>query len=128
MTMKMEALLEQIRAVQGADAWSVTERTEEGWEFYLIRGRLDQHRARQTRTFSVTLYAAQEDGKYLGHTLNIIPAQYSGYTDFNNYCPILVEGEDAEICMGMIQRDSNIRLAPYVSGVGAVQQFVPAGK
>ncbi|MBR4459680.1 MAG: TldD/PmbA family protein [Clostridia bacterium] len=64
--MKMEALLEQIRAVQGADAWSVTERTEEGWEFYLIRGRLDQHRARQTRTFSVTLYAAQEDGKYLG--------------------------------------------------------------
>lgn len=69
-----------------------------------------------------------EDGKYLGHTLNIIPAQYSGYTDFNNYCPILVEGEDAEICMGMIQRDSNIRLAPYVSGVGAVQQFVPAGK
>ncbi len=67
-----------------------------------------------------------DDGTYLGHTLNILPAQYSGYADYNNYCPVLVEGTAAETVIGMIQRDSNIRLNPYVEGVGAVQEFVPA--
>ena len=66
------------------------------------------------------------DGTYLGHTLNIIPAQYSGFADFNNYCPIPVDGEDADTVIGMIQRDSNFTLNPYVSGVGAIQEFVPA--
>ncbi len=73
-------------------------------------------------------FSFDEDGRYQGHTLNIWPAQYSGFADFNNYCPIPVEGEDAVTCMAMIQRDSNIRLAPYVTGVGAVQEFVPAGR
>ena len=71
-------------------------------------------------------FTFDEDGTYLGHTLNIIPAQYSGFADFNNYCPIPVEGEDAATVLGMIQRDSNIQLNPYVPGVGAVQDFVPA--
>ena len=39
---------------------------------------------------------------------------------------LLIEGEAAETCMGMIQRDSNIRLRSYETGVGAVQEFVPA--
>ncbi len=71
-------------------------------------------------------FSFDDDGTYLGHTLTIFPAQYSGYADYNNYCPILVEGEAAEECMGLIRRDSNIRLNPYVTGVGAVQEFVPA--
>ena len=71
-------------------------------------------------------FSFDDSGRYLGHTLNIWPAQYSGFADFNNYCPVLIEGEGAEICMGMIQRDSNIRLRPYETGVGAVQEFVPA--
>ena len=73
-------------------------------------------------------FTFDDSGRYLGHTLNIYPAQYSGFADFNNYCPILIEGEAADTCMGMIQRDSNIRLNPYVTGVGAVQEFVPARK
>ncbi len=71
-------------------------------------------------------FSFDENGTYLGHTLNILPAQYSGFADFNNYCPILVDGEAASTVIGMMQRDSNIQLNPYVSGVGAVQEFVPA--
>ena len=68
MTMRTETLLPLIRGIQGGDAWSVTERTEDGREFYLIRGRLDQHRLRQTRNYTVTLYAACEEGgkRFLG--------------------------------------------------------------
>ena len=82
-------------------------------------------RALYTMLAQVT-FSFDDDGTYLGHTLNIIPAQYSGYADYNNYCPVPVEGSAAETVIGMIQRDSNIHLNPYVEGVGAVQEFVPA--
>lgn len=68
MRMKTDKLLSMIRSVQGGDAWTLTERTEEGWEFYLIRDRLDQHRVRRTRDLTVTLFVpAEADGKkFLG--------------------------------------------------------------
>ena len=66
MSMKMEALLARLRALQGTDPWEVTERAEDGWEFYLIRDRLDQHRVRQTRAFAVTVYVPTADGQFLG--------------------------------------------------------------
>ena len=49
-----------------ADAWEITESTTEGWEFYFIRHKLDQHRAKQVTHTSVKVYRKSEDGAFLG--------------------------------------------------------------
>ncbi|MBR1584629.1 MAG: hypothetical protein IJ662_03725, partial [Clostridia bacterium] len=67
--------------------------------------------------------------KYLGHQLNIIPAHVSGTSDHNNYQPVLVTGAEADNVIKAIQVDSRpLKIQPYVEGVGAIQEFVPAPK
>ena len=51
----LELLLDILKS-SGADAWELTDREETGWEFYFIRHRLDQHRAKNIRAFSVKVY------------------------------------------------------------------------
>lgn len=90
---------------------------------------------------SVGTYIAQftlsfdDDNTYLGHQLNIIPCYTTGAeyrTDgqmTNNYQPIPVTGKDAEKVIKSIQDDTpykRLQLNPFVEGVGAVQNFVPA--
>lgn len=82
-------------------------------------------RAPYTALFQFTLSFA-DDCQYLGHQLNIIPALPSGEKEFNNYQPILASGEDAEAVMAQIQYDTAFSLKPYVEGVGAMQDYVPA--
>lgn len=69
-----------------------------------------------------------EDGTYLGHQLNIIPAHMSGTADYNNYQPVLIDEEiEAGKIMEAIQYDvKKLKLAPYQPGIGALQEFVPA--
>lgn len=71
-------------------------------------------------------FSFDENGEYLGHQLNIIPCQYSGSREYNDYRPFMFTGDEAEKVIEAMRRDSNIRLKPYVEGVGAVQDFVPA--
>ncbi len=59
----LDTLLEVLKS-SGADAWEVTDREEAGWEFYFIRHRLDQHRAKNVRSFSVKVY--RKFGEFLG--------------------------------------------------------------
>lgn len=82
-------------------------------------------RAPYTALFQFTL-TFDDAGTYLGHQLNIIPALPSADKENNNYQPVLATGEDAEAAMALIQRDTDFPLNPYVEGVGAVQDFVPA--
>lgn len=82
-------------------------------------------RAPYTAMFQFTLSFA-EDSTYLGHQLNIIPALPSGERDFNNYQPVLAIGDDAQAVMDQIQYDTKFTLNPYVEGVGALQDFIPA--
>ena len=56
----LETLLDVLRS-SGADAWEVTDLTEKGWEFYFIRHSLDQHRAKDVRTFIVKVYRKFDD-------------------------------------------------------------------
>ena len=51
----LDTLLEVLKS-SAADAWEVTDREESGWEFYFIRHKLDQHRAKNVRTFNVKVY------------------------------------------------------------------------
>lgn len=80
-------------------------------------------RAPYTALFQFTL-SFDDDGTYLGHRLNIIPAMPSGTTDYNNYQPILATGAGAETVIAQIQYDTKFPLNPYVEGVGAMQDFV----
>ena len=70
----------------------------------------------------------EEDGTYLGHQLNIIPAHMSGTRDYNNYQPVLVTDEkEAGKILSAIQYDvKKLKLQPWQEGIGALQEFVPA--
>lgn len=48
-------VIELLRA-SGADGWTVSSEQRTGWEFYFIRHRLDQNRARDTEKITLTLY------------------------------------------------------------------------
>ena len=84
---------------------------------------------------NINTYIAQitlsfdENGAYLGHQLNIIPCRVSGSTEYNDYQPYPVTGKAANSVMYNLQRDASprsLKLRPYVEGVGAIQDFVPA--
>ena len=72
-------------------------------------------------------FSFDEDQRYLGQQINIIPCYTSGTAEYNNYQPVPVTGAEAEKVLSAIQVDSYpLHLKPYVEGVGAVQDFVPA--
>ena len=56
----LDALLRVLKS-SGADAWEVTDTHEKGWEFYLIRHALDQHRYKEVDGFRVKVYKKTED-------------------------------------------------------------------
>lgn len=66
-----------------------------------------------------------KDGVYQGHQLTIWPIHISGTEPHNNYQPVLVDGETARKVMARVQKDSRVKLNPYMDGEGAVQAFVP---
>ena len=53
-------ILNQIQAL-GCEIWEIKETTTLGWEFYLIRHELDQHRVTDVKEYNVTLYRPIED-------------------------------------------------------------------
>lgn len=63
--MMVEKILELLRA-SGADAFELTDVQKTGWEFYLIRHKLDQNRAKNVEHIRVKVYKKREDGKFLG--------------------------------------------------------------
>lgn len=71
-------------------------------------------------------FSFDQDNNYLGHQLNLIPAHMSGTTEYNNYQPVTVNGAAADQVIAAIQEDTPFTLRPYLEGIGAVQQFVPA--
>ena len=74
-----------------------------------------------------------EDGVYTGHHVTLWPVRITGEAlgtgmdggRANNYQPVLVEGEEAQVIMKKLQKDTAFKLNPYVDGQGAVQDFVP---
>ncbi len=68
----LNTILDLLRA-STADAWEVTDTQETGWEFYLIRHRLDQHRVKLTRHTHVKVYRRFGEGQFLGSASAEIP-------------------------------------------------------
>ena len=63
--MKTEQIVDILKR-SGADAWELTVTSETGWEFYLIRHRLDQNRVKNIERCQVKVYKALEEGRMLG--------------------------------------------------------------
>ena len=57
----------------GAGAWEITDQKNHGWEFYFIRHKLDQNRAKDVEHVTVKVYEVLEDGKFLGSASMEIP-------------------------------------------------------
>lgn len=75
--MTVENIVELLKA-SGADAWELTDVREQGWEFYFIRRRLDQNRAKLTEHIRVKLYRKSPDGQFLGSAAGEIAPTASG--------------------------------------------------
>ena len=70
----LDTLLNVLKT-SGADAWEVTDLEEKGWEFYFIRHSLDQHRAKDVRSFNVKVFKKFDD--CLGSAEAAVPADAS---------------------------------------------------
>ena len=67
--MELANIIELIKSTlesSGADAWMITDTLTEGWEFYFIRHRLDQNRAKNVEHIEVKVFKKSEDGAFLG--------------------------------------------------------------
>ncbi len=82
-------------------------------------------RARYSAMFQFT-FSFDENNRYLGQQLNLIPVFVSSDDKINTYQPYPVKGKDAKAVLNCIQKDTPFTLTPYVEDVGAVQKFVPA--
>lgn len=68
----VDIILDTLRS-SGADDYEVEEIRETGWEFYFIRHKLDQNRAKDIETVKVKVYKKSDDGKFLGSATGEIP-------------------------------------------------------
>ena len=66
--MKQERIdiLKRILADSGASAWEITDVLEEGWEFYLIGTKLDQHRVRDVNHVRLKVFRPGEAEETVG--------------------------------------------------------------
>ena len=67
-----------------------------------------------------------QQGRYTGQQLNLIPAFPSSQLKRNDFQPVLAFGEDAKRIIDHVSEVSPAPLKPYQEGIGAVQDFVPA--
>ena len=73
--MKQEKLeqLRQVLAASGAAAWEITDTAENGWEFYLIGPKLDQHRVRNVNHVRLRVYSRGDDEAMMGAAEGEVP-------------------------------------------------------
>ncbi len=83
----------------GADAWEVSDKVTEAWEFYFIGHELDQNRVRNVEHIDVKVYRKLADGKFLGSASDEIP-------------PTATEAEAARIISDLYERASYVK-NPY---------------
>ena len=67
-----------------------------------------------------------EGGVYTQHQLNLLPAYVSGVEEYNNYQPVLAGGAEAQAIIDLVGTTSDMKLAPYAEGKGALQAPVSA--
>ena len=74
----MENYVIDLLKSSGADAWTVADEHRTGWEFYFIRHRLDQNRARDTEHITLTVYKrfGEAEQQFLGSaSAELVPTE-----------------------------------------------------
>ena len=104
MTEKIIELLKNSKA----DAWEVTDKVIEAWEFYFIKHELDQNRVRDVEHIDVKVYRKLEDGKYLGSASEEIS-------------PTATEEEAKKIIEDLYERASYVKNPYYELGKNSAQ-------
>ena len=54
--------LKKLLEESSADAWEIRQENTEGWEFYFIKHKLDQNRAKKVSHTHVTVYRREAEG------------------------------------------------------------------
>ena len=67
------SLLKKLLQEANLTAWEVTDLKKRGWEFYFIRHKLDQNRAKEVEDITLKVYQSIEDGKFRGSASGKIP-------------------------------------------------------
>ena len=68
----LDIILEELKKASPY-GWEVTDTQTLGWEFYLIRHRLDQTRVKRVEHIRVKVYEKSGDGAFLGSAAGEIP-------------------------------------------------------
>ena len=89
-----------IMKASGADAWEVVRTRTVGWEFYFIRHRLDQNRAKNVEHISLKVYKLSEDGQSLGIASAVV-------------APTETEAELKKIAEDLVYQASLVKNRPY---------------
>ncbi len=80
-------------------------------------------RSFQTMIVQATL-RFDEYSDFIEHQVNLLPAHTSGTLEYNNYQPVLVDGDEARAIIDLVSSMSEFTLEPYEEGVGAWQKPV----
>ena len=70
--MTLNILLSKLKQ-SDADAWEVISTKTRGWEFYFIRKRLDQNRAKDIDEIEVKVYKKTDNGEEMGSAAASVP-------------------------------------------------------
>lgn len=65
---------------------------------------------------------------YTGHQVRLIPVSPSGVSEYNNYQPVILTGEEALATMALVQADTAFPLPPYQEGIGVLMDFLPVAQ
>ena len=68
----LDIILEELKKASPY-GWEVTDTQTLGWEFYLIRHRLDQNRVKRVEHIWVKVFEKSGDGQFLGSAAGEIP-------------------------------------------------------
>ena len=66
-------IIRELLDKSGADGYEVTEFVETGWEFYFIRHKLDQNRAKEVTSINIKVFKKSDDGNFLGSAAADVP-------------------------------------------------------
>ena len=109
-------MLERIKKLlveSEADAWELTETLTEGWEFYFIRHRLDQNRAKKVRHIRVRVYRTTDGRKTIGSASEEIP-------------PTATDTEAEDMIRQLVKRASYVKNPYYTLNAPSGGPLAPA--
>ena len=109
--------IKELLAASAADDYEIEEIKESGWEFYFIRHKLDQNRAKDVTSVKIKVFKKLEEGEFLGSAVGTIKVLIdklvyqaglvkNPYYELNGASEAEVElGADSEVGVDIVDND-----------------------